>query len=163
MLLPILTAPHPILAAKAREVRPDEFGPELSALLSNMAETMYASDGIGLAAPQVGDSRRILVVDPFQEGTFSRFINPVIVGKSITTVDMKEGCLSVPGLNVSVARSTAIDLSWQDETGASHHESFAGMIAIVLQHEIDHLDGTVLLDRASNFARSRYLKALRRN
>jgi peptide deformylase len=107
-LLPILSAPHPVLSAKARKVRPDEFGAELLRLLDDMAETMYAAPGVGLAAPQIGDSRRILVADPGFEGEEGArrkgvdlvyMVNPEIIEASATKIKWEESCLSVPDLS----------------------------------------------------------------
>ena len=99
-ILPILEAPHPILAKKSREVREDEFGVELHQFLNDMAQTMYAAPGVGLAAPQVGDSRRIIVVDPGNndDGTPRRLykmVNPKIMSKSSDFINYEESCLSV--------------------------------------------------------------------
>jgi peptide deformylase len=160
-VLPILTAPHPVLAAKARDVRDDEFGPDLVRLLSDMAETMYAAPGVGLAAPQVGDGRRIVVVDRSsgdEEGQLLLMVNPRIVEKSAETINWDETCLSVPDLEVSVKRYQRIVVQWRTGEGDAQERAFEDYEAVIVQHELDHLIGTVLLDRVSNFRRSRYLK-----
>jgi peptide deformylase len=165
-ILDILTAPHPVLSAKARDVRDDEFGPELAQRLSDMAETMYAAPGVGLAAPQVGDGRRMLVMDSADKEnrgkTLFRMVNPKIVERSNDTITWAETCLSVPDLEVDVDRSRRIKVQWRDETGQTQEGSFENYEAVIFQHEYDHLMGTVLLDRVSNFRRSRYIKKLKK-
>ena len=106
-LLPILEAPHPILSKKARPVEASEFGPELVQLLEDMAETMYDAPGVGLAAPQIGDSRRILVADPSnnEDGdtpALYQMVNPTIINKSPSLISYEESCLSVPEFYVNV-------------------------------------------------------------
>lgn len=165
-ILDILTAPHPTLAAKARDVRDDEFGPELAQRLSDMAETMYAAPGVGLAAPQVGDGRRMLVMDSADKEnrgkTLYRMVNPKIIERSNDTITWAETCLSVPDLEVDVDRARRIKVQWRDEHGETREGSFENYEAVIFQHEYDHLMGTVLLDRVSNFRRSRYIKKLKK-
>ena len=161
-VMPILTAPHPVLAARARDVRPEELGPELDRLISDMAETMYAAPGVGLAAPQVGDGRRIVVIDSGsgdKKGTeLFRMINPVIAGRSREMIDWNETCLSVPDLEVEVQRSRHVMVRWLNGAGVEQEREFHDFEAVIVQHELDHLMGTVLLDRVSHFRRSRYLR-----
>ena len=166
-LLDIIEAPHPILSARAREVTDDEFGPALIQLLADMTETMYAAPGVGLAAPQVSDSRRILVADPgFEddEGKTKKgvelvaMVNPVIVERSRDRINWEESCLSVPEFYVDVARSKEIVVEWRDGEGQPQRKTFSDFAAVVLQHELDHLDGVTLLDRSSLLKRSRYIK-----
>ncbi len=163
-ILDIIEAPHPILAQKARDVREDEFGEDLAAHLADMAETMYAAPGVGLAAPQVGDSRNIVVADPGngEEGEERRLylmVNPKIVARSKEMVEGEEQCLSVPELTIRVKRHREVTIRWQDPATADVHEqTFEDWSATVMQHELDHLIGTTLYDRASRFKRSRYVK-----
>ena len=166
-LLDILEAPHPILSKKARPVREDEFGPELVALLDDMAETMYAAPGVGLAAPQVADSRRILVADPGFEGDdgelrkgieLLHMVNPVITQRSKELIKWDESCLSVPEYEVGVKRNKTITVRYQGGDGVAHEKVYDGFPAVVIQHEMDHLDGKTLLDHSSRLKRSRYLK-----
>lgn len=166
-LLDILTAPHPVLAASAREVRPDELGPELARRLDDMAETMYAAPGVGLAAPQVGDGRRVVVIDSATgeaEGGHGllRLINPRIVARSAETIPWTETCLSVPDLEVTVERARHITLAWIDLSGAPQQVELHDFEAVIAQHELDHLLGTVLLDRVSAFRRRRWVKQHKR-
>ncbi len=161
-VLEIIEAPHPILSKKARPVRDDEFGPALKLHTSDMAETMYAAPGVGLAAPQVADSRRILVIDSGEREDrgmrFFAMVNPEIVERSADTIQWWETCLSVPGMEVEVTRHRQVRVRWQrPEDGAPMEEVFEDYEAVIVQHELDHLDGTVLLDRVSGFKRRRYM------
>jgi len=161
-ILPILEAPHPVLEKKAREVQEDEFTEELAVLLENMAITMYAAPGVGLAAPQIGDSRRILVADPGNNNddtprTLYSMVNPKIISHSEELITYEESCLSVPEFYLNVKRFQQIAVEWQDAKGNVHRKVFEDFPAIVLQHEMDHLEGTTLLDRSSRLRRSRYI------
>lgn len=163
-ILDIITAPHPILEMRARTVEPDEFGDALAALTRDMAETMYAAPGVGLAAPQISDPRRILVIDSGEKENrgvrcFS-MVNPEIVERSDDMIPWYETCLSVPDIEVKVMRHRRIKVAWQDPQDASpKHEWFEDYEAVIVQHELDHLAGEVLLDKVSRFKRARYLRA----
>ncbi len=165
-LLPIIEAPHPTLSKKAREVNPDEFGPALVQLLDDMAETMYDAPGVGLAAPQVDDSRRILVADPSNNDdnapTLYKMVNPTIISKSAELISYEESCLSVPEFYLNVKRFQEITVEWKDGMGITHREIFSGFPSIVLQHEMDHLEGITLLDKSSKFKRSRYMSKVKK-
>ncbi len=165
-ILDIIEVPHPVLSAKARPVREDEFGPELQQKLADMAETMYAAPGVGLAAPQVADGRRMVVVDPGNEkeehgGLPQReliaMVNPEIVERGDDMISWEESCLSVPELYVQVRRHRRVRVRWRDGAGERHERVFEGFPAVVVQHELDHLDGRTIFDRASRIKRSRYL------
>ena len=166
-ILPIIEVPHPTLAKNARIVREDEFGPGLEEHLASMAETMYAAPGVGLAGPQVNDSRRILVFDPGNDSIeksdnpdhsqLLAIVNPEITRRSRETVMWEESCLSLPEFYVKVKRWVNIDVSWRDAMGNHQAKTFDGFAAIVLQHEIDHLQGITLLQKSSRLKRSRYL------
>jgi len=164
-ILEIIEAPHPILAKKARPVREDEFGPGLVQFLRDMAETMYAAPGVGLAAPQVADGRRILVADPgfnedepVQKRELYSMVNPVIVERRGGTITYEESCLSVPEFVIEVKRTEEVRVSWQTGDGATQEKWFDGFSSVVIQHEMDHLEGVTLLDKASRLKRSRYLQ-----
>jgi len=161
-VLTIVEAPHPVLAKRARKVDESEFGPDLETLLNDMAETMYAAPGVGLAAPQIGDGRQILVADPGNdEGKSTRklykMVNPKLIFKSKDTILHEESCLSVPEFSIMVKRHKTIEIEWQDGSGNTHSERFTEFPAVVFQHEMDHLKGMTLLDRSSRFKRGRYL------
>jgi len=165
-ILEILTAPHPVLAKEAREVRDDEFGPALERLCSDMAETMYAAPGVGLAAPQIGDSRRIVVIDSGDKGQRGRrllkMVNPTVEEWSRETIDWDETCLSVPDIEVTVARQKRVKVTWREPNGTPREEWFEDYEAVIVQHELDHLVGAVLLDRVSSLKRGRYLKRVKK-
>jgi peptide deformylase len=171
-ILPILEAPHPILSARARLVSDDEFNSELETFVSNMAETMYAAPGVGLAAPQVGDKRRILVAnlkgDTDSDATdeFIAMVNPEIVERSEEMIRWDESCLSVPEYDLDVDRHHRIHVKWKDVAGDPQQGWFEEFPSVVLQHEMDHLDGVTLLDRSSRLKRGRYIsrrKKMQRN
>ena len=146
---PILTWPDPRLRALAAPVT--EFGPVLARLAEDMLETMYAAPGRGLAGPQVGAMQRIFVMDTvWKEGSPAPriCINPEILAAE-GTVEMAEGCLSLPGLSVPVQRPARVRLRWQDLAGGWQEEWFEGIDAVCAQHERDHLDGILHIDRAS--------------
>ena len=160
--LEIIVAPHPVLAKKARPVEEEEFGSDLQNFLKDMAETMYAAPGVGLAAPQVGDSRQIIVADPGNdEGKAERklymMVNPKIIRKSKESMMYEESCLSVPEFSLMVKRHKEVTVQWQDGAGKIHEEDFSEFPAIVIQHEMDHLKGVTLLDKSSRFKKSRYI------
>ena len=162
-ILPILEAPHPALSARARDVEKDEFGPELERLASNMAETMYAAPGVGLAAPQIGDGRRVLVanlkgdVDVDGSEELIVMVNPVIVEGSKRMIRWEESCLSVPEFDLNVDRHHRIHMKWVDVTGAPQQGWFEEFSAVVLQHEVEHLEVVTLLDHSSRLKRGRYI------
>lgn len=156
------------LTVVAREVTEEEFGPELDALMSRMLEAMYSHNGVGLAAPQIGDSRRIIVVDGGVEAlseystTSYKMVNPVIVESSEDRETNQEGCLSVPNLYVNVERATSVKVRYQTPAGDTVVEDFDGFMAIKIQHEMDHLEGITLLKHASRLKRSRYQRKMKK-
>lgn len=156
MVLPIYIYGHPVLRAENATVTPDY--PNLQELIENMKETMYNSQGIGIAAPQVGVNARIVYIDvdvlaeDFPELKDVRFvlINPEItVDEKAPEVTREEGCLSVPGIHENVNRREKIHLHWQDEQFQEHDQDIEGYLARVVQHECDHLDKTLFIDRIS--------------
>ena len=171
-ILPILEAPHPILSKKARLVTPEEFGPELETFLSDMAQTMYAAPGVGLAGVQVGDLRRIIVCDPSEKdeetGEKKRsglllLVNPELVETTRDPITWEEGCLSVPDFWEDVTRPDRALLRWRSPDGEHHERWFEGFPAVIVQHELDHLDGVVILDKVSRLKRTRYLKKVKKS
>lgn len=172
-ILDIVTEPNPLLHQTCREIRSDEFGEELSKKLSDMAETMYAMGGVGLAGPQVGDLRRILVADLSyaeitEENRISgkygskliKMINPQILSYEGSQV-IVEGCLSIPNFQHSVNRSNLIKVSYLNELGETFEEEFSGFLSVIIQHEIDHLNGKTLLSKSSTLKKSQYLKKIK--
>ena len=162
-LLKVLKAPHPILKKKAVAVEDSEFGFKLEEFMNSMLDTMYEENGIGLAAPQVGDSRRILVAEPrFGDEDASdvplfMMVNPEITRRSVEMVGWEEGCLSLPDFLFNVPRHKTINVTWRTPNGDTISKTISDFHAIVIQHEIDHLDGITLLERASRPHRRKWL------
>jgi peptide deformylase len=162
MLREILLYPHPVLRRPARPV--EIFDGELERLLGDLAETMYAAPGVGLAAPQVGVELRVAVVDaaPGQpESRLHALVNPRLVAASGRQSD-DEGCLSIPGLTERVERPLAVRVAAQDAAGRPFELTAEGFLARVLCHEVDHLDGILFVDRLTGLRRESALRRLRR-
>ncbi|MGE4297467.1 MAG: peptide deformylase [Desulfovibrionaceae bacterium] len=162
MKLTIRTYPDPVLAQKAAEI--GEMTPALRELAANMAETMYGDSGIGLAAPQVGESIRMVVVDvtgPENKAGLMTLINPRIVA-SEGEVDSEEGCLSLPNLRCTVTRKERVTVQALDLDGKSVTIEADELLAVCLQHELDHLDGVILVDRISRLKRLLYDKKVKK-
>ena len=165
-LLPIIETPDPLLRQISTPV--EEVTPEIKTLIADMFETMYDAPGIGLAAVQVGVPKRILVIDlqePEEEGGEPVrdpmvFINPEILEESETTQLYSEGCLSVPDQYAEVERPDHIRARWLDGEGKPHEEEIEGLLAICLQHEMDHLEGILFIDHLSRLKRDMVLKKL---
>lgn len=160
MILPIYIYGQPVLRKVAEDITPDY--PDLQQLIADMWETLASSDGIGLAAPQIGKAIRLVVIDldvlsedlPEYKGFRRVFINPHIVELDDTQTDSsEEGCLSLPAIHEKVVRPTRIHVKWQDEQFQPHDEWVGGYLARVMQHEFDHLDGHVFIDRISPLRR----------
>ena len=157
-LLPILEFPDPRLRTKAVPVT--EFGPELASLVDAMFETMYEAPGIGLAASQVNVHQQLLVLDVSEEKNERRvFINPKILS-SEGTQTYQEGCLSVPGIFADVDRAESIRVEAQDVTGKSFTLDADGLLAVCIQHEMDHLIGKLFVDYLSPLKRDMVRKKL---
>ena len=155
MKLPIVAFGDPVLKRKAVDI--DEDYPELDKLIKNMFETMYAARGVGLAAPQVGLSIRLFVVDitPYEEDEpeladfIKVFINPIIIEESGEKWAFSEGCLSIPDIHEDVQRQDTILINYLDENWLEHEEEYSGLAARVIQHEYDHIEGKLFTDRLS--------------
>ena len=142
-----------------------EITDEIRTIVSNMFETMYAAEGIGLAAPQVGKSLRLFVIDlsPMDESEGKRvFVNPQIQSFGDLEDEYEEGCLSLPTIREVVTRPTSIRLTWQDLTGKTFDEEFDEFLARVIQHEYDHLEKTLFIDHLSSLKRSLLKKTLKK-
>ena len=166
---PIYETPDPVLRQISKPV--ETFDDELKALVADMFETMYEAPGIGLAAVQVGVPIRLLVIDrqePADAGDPESpalrdprvFINPEVLWHSDSEVPYTEGCLSVPEQYAEVMRPDRIRARWQDETGKAHEEEIDGLLAVCLQHEMDHLNGVLFIDHLSRLKRDMVLKKL---
>lgn len=152
MIYPIVIYGHPVLRKRARELKKDEEG--LQEFINDMWETMYASDGLGLAAPQVGKSVRLFVIDadslsdndPSLKGFKKTFINPQIIERNGEISPFNEGCLSIPNIREDVVREPGIRLRYRDENFELHEEYYDGIISRIIQHEYDHLEGILFTD-----------------
>lgn len=159
MILPVFLYGQPVLRKEAEDVPKDY--PELKQLVVNMFETMYHADGVGLAAPQVGLSIRLLVIDadvmaddcPECKGFKRAMINPEIVERSEEEISLEEGCLSLPGIHEKVSRAKKIRVKYFDENFELREEAVEGFAARVVQHECEHLTGHVFIDNISAIRR----------
>ncbi|GAB3640314.1 peptide deformylase [Spirosoma arcticum] len=165
MILPIIAYGDPVLRKRAKDIEPGSI--DVRALSESMYETMYAASGVGLAAPQIGQSIRMFVVDgePLNEdepeedidpglvGFKKVFINPEIIEEAGDDWGFEEGCLSIPGIRGEVVRPEIIVIRYFDTDWVEHQEEYEGMAARIIQHEYDHLDGKLFTD---------YLPTLRR-
>ena len=165
-VLPIVEIPDPRLRLVSKPV--DEVDDGVRQFVADMFDTMYAANGIGLAAIQVGVDQRILVIDlqaeEDEEGKPIRapkaYINPEILSASEELSSYNEGCLSIPDQYAEVRRPARCRVRWLDETGASHEEELDGLLATCMQHEIDHLNGVLFIDHVSRLKRDMLLKKL---
>src|SRR5215210_1188936 len=163
---PIVEVPDPRLREISKPV--EGVDDELRELVADMFETMYEAPGIGLAAIQVGVPKRVLVIDlqePLEEGGEPVrdprvFINPEILRHSQEEVPYTEGCLSIPDQYADVARPDHIRARWLDEQGKPREENIDGLLAVCLQHEMDHLEGVLFIDHLSRLKREMVLKKL---
>jgi len=157
-LLDILHFPDPRLRNKARPVA--EVDDALRQLLDDMLETMYEAPGIGLAATQVNDLRRVVVIDISDEHDQPLcLINPEIISRD-GEEETDEGCLSVPGIYEKVVRASQVRVRFLDRDGQSQEFDVDGLLAVCIQHELDHLDGKLFIDYLSNLKRQRIRKKL---
>lgn len=166
-VLPIYVVPQAVLKKKAEAV--DSITPEIKKLMDDMLETMYAARGIGLAAPQIGVSKRVIVLDVDQKedsegnpGKPMRMVNPEIVESSDELSTYEEGCLSIPGQTADVVRPARVTVKYLDENGAAQTISADGLLATCLQHEIDHIDGILFTDHLSSLKRDMVLRKMKK-
>lgn len=164
MIYPIVAYGDPVLKAKGKEI-PQDF-PDLPKLIEDMYETMYNAHGVGLAAPQIGISIRLFVIDsaPFEddeekkkEAVKKAFINPQIIKEEGDEWAFEEGCLSIPGIREEVYRPERLTIRYQDLEWQQHEEVFDGIVARVIQHEYDHIEGVLFTDHLSGL-KKRLLK-----
>ncbi|MDR3129896.1 MAG: peptide deformylase [Tannerellaceae bacterium] len=163
MILPIYLGGQPVLRQEGTEVTRETFGSEeeLKTLVTNMFETLRQADGVGLAAPQIGLSLRLLVIDatemvsehPECEGFRRVMINPIIVEQSREGITLEEGCLSFPGIREKVKRAAKIRVTYLDEHFKEHSEEVHDFSARIVQHECDHLNGHIFLDHVAAIRR----------
>lgn len=159
MILPIYIYGQSVLRKETEDIGKDY--PELKTLVKNMFETMYKAEGVGLAAPQVGLSIKLLVIDgnavakdyPECTGFKVAMINPEILERSNETISLEEGCLSFPGIHEKVARAAKIKVKYYDTDFVEHTGTFESFAARIVQHEMEHLEGHVFIDKISPIRR----------
>jgi peptide deformylase len=160
-ILPIITAPDPRLKVKAKAVA--RVDPRVRRLMADMLETMYKAPGIGLAAPQVGQALRVIVVDCAREGEKPqpvKLANPTIVWTADEVITVNEGCLSLPEHYADVARPAEIKVRYLDEENEIRELHAKGLLATCIQHEMDHLEGVLFVDHISPLKRNIILRKL---
>lgn len=164
MIFPIYAYGQPVLRKKAEDI--DQDYPQLTELISNMFETMYESNGIGLAAPQIGLPIRLFIVDgsdieDIKPAGFKKvFINPTIEEEFGKEWEFEEGCLSIPNVRANVKRKGELTIHYLDEQFQEHTETYDGMAARIIQHEYDHIEGILFTDRVSPLKRGMIKKRL---
>lgn len=165
MILPIYAYGQPVLRKKAQEITPDYEG--LKSLIGDMFETMYDSNGIGIAAPQIGLSIRLFIIDgtviedePSTKDLKKIFINAEILEEFDTPWDYEEGCLSIPFIRVNVKRPAQITIRYCDENFIEKTETYDGIAARIIQHEYDHIQGILFTDRINPLKRNMLKKKL---
>lgn len=167
--LKVYEYPHPVLKKKAVRLEKEEFNAELKQLFADMLETMYAEVGVGLAAPQVGISKRLVVIDVEQDeeggkpGNPLYLVNPEIIWRSEEKVCGPEGCLSVPDQRAEVERFAAVKVRYFTPEGEEKELEAEGFLAVAVQHELDHLDGILYIDRISRLKRQMLVKKLHKS
>ena len=159
MILKVRKYGDPILRRKADPIQ--AVTPEIKGLIADMIETMYDQVGIGLAAPQVGIPLRLIIVDDDKGGGARPLINPVIMARR-GSVEGEEGCLSIPGIFAPVVRSEWVKVETLNEDGAPVALEASGLLARVIQHEIDHLDGILFIDRLDKVTRDRIKRKIKK-
>ncbi len=158
---PIIWAPDPVLKTKCEPVAAVDDA--VRALMDDMLDTMYAAPGIGLAAPQIGVTKRVIVVDVSDKDEPRNPIclaNPEILWKAEETAPHEEGCLSIPDLYADVERPVAVRVAYLDRDGEKREIEADGLLGICLQHEIDHIDGVLFVDHLSSLKRNMIMKKM---
>ncbi len=165
MIYPIVVYGNPVLKKKAKDIEQESF--DVKKLVEDMFETMYAASGVGLAAPQIGKSIRLFIVDgspmdgedgeEAMEDFKKVFINPEIIEEAGEEWDFEEGCLSIPNIREDVSRQEEVTIRYLDENWEEHTETFTGLKARIIQHEYDHIEGVLFTDHLTSF-KKRLLK-----
>jgi peptide deformylase len=158
-ILPIITIPEPILRKTAEAV--ERVDPALLALAEDMLATMYDAPGIGLAAPQIGISRRLIVMDPSRDEDPKEplvMVNPVILERSVEMRSHEEGCLSIPDFTAEIERPAITRVGYIDTAGRHQETTLEGLWSTLVQHEIDHLNGVLFIDYLSRLKRDMVVK-----
>lgn len=162
MDLKILIFPDPRLRVKAKEI--NFLDPQVKANLTKIFDLMYEKDGIGLAATQIGIPQRFFVYDISEDKKNPKMvINPKIIWRSQEKIVYNEGCLSIPGLRLPIHRSKKIKVVWIDEKGKENKEELEDLASVLFQHEIDHLDGKLIIDKLPQDERKKIIESLNYN
>jgi peptide deformylase len=150
MIYPIVMYGDPVLRQRAKDIEP---GTDIKPLVADMFETMHGANGIGLAAPQIGKSIRLFIVDgtsledePGMEDFKKVFVNPTIIQEIGTPWEFEEGCLSIPNIREKISRKEKLNIRYHDENWNLHEEEYDGMKARIIQHEYDHIEGKMFVD-----------------
>ncbi len=162
---PILTVDSDLAVLKQKSLPVERVDDDLRRLMDDMLETMYAAPGIGLAAIQIGEPKRVIVMDLAREGEPPQpryFVNPEILWRSEETVPYEEGCLSVPEIYDEVERAARVRVRYLNYQGAEIEEEAEGLFAVCIQHEMDHLEGVLFIDHLSRLKRERAIKTVRK-
>jgi peptide deformylase len=160
-VLDVMIYPHPILRQKLEDI--ETIDEDLKKLSEDMADTMYESRGVGLAANQINSTKRIIVFDPeadAEKRNYTVLINPHILEKEGSQISKEEGCLSLPGIRSDVKRYAKVKVKALNLDGEEVEMEGTDLVGIILQHEIDHLNGTVFIDRLSSLKKKFYHKKL---
>lgn len=163
-ILPIIKAPDPLLRKVCTPVK--KFDEKLRALIDDMLETMYAAPGVGLAAPQIGITSRILVMDVsnhHEERSPLKIINPEILDSSDAVIRWEEGCLSFPEQYIAMERAETVRVRYRDENNGLQEIQAEGLTSVCIQHEIDHLNGLLFVDRISPIKKNMIMRKLKKN
>ncbi len=163
MIYPIVLYGDPVLKKPGQEIEPDSI--DIKQLSEDMFETMYQASGVGLAAPQIGKSLRMFVIDsgPMEDdetGIKRVFVNPEIIEETGKEWSFEEGCLSIPGIRADVYRNEKITIRYFDENWEEHEETFAGLPARVILHEYDHIEGVLFTDHIKGLKKQLFKKKL---
>lgn len=156
MIYPIVAYGDPVLKKPAQDIDDTQGDLDLPTLVADMYETMYHAHGVGLAAPQIGMSLRLFVIDSREmdeqeEGLKQAFVNPTILEEEGNAWAFEEGCLSIPNIRADVARKPKIKIHYFDENWEEHEATYEGLVARVIQHEYDHIEGVLFTDYLSGF------------
>lgn len=159
MIYPIVAYGDPVLKKLAQDIDPEDESLDLKKLVADMFETMYEANGVGLAAPQIGLSLRLFVIDadlmdPTIKNMKKVFVNPQIVEEVGEEWSYEEGCLSIPDIREDVSRPGQITIHYFDEDWNEYEEKYEGLVARVIQHEYDHIEGVLFVDYLSSFKKS---------
>ena len=160
--LQVVFVPDVRLRRKSRDVTKDEFGKDLEDHMKKMVDKMYELGGVGLSGVQVGDMRNIIVINSDREQPPTYMVNPKVTHYTEEMFEMREGCLSLPGLEVDTSRPRGVAVTYFTPQGEEKTEAFSGINSAIIQHEIDHLNGKTLVDFLSRLKKDIYLRKIKK-